>query len=160
MLRPYILEEIAELEVQFPAGLGVPKGVNPIEAVGMVDAEGTEWRNDGRADARAPEQPGGIELCRPVPYVAGIEKRREVQHLGHAHAQLARHREEGLTERVGVDLRARIGIVAEWRHGAFVVAAQRDEELRATQREELLEERRGAEHEARPRREPQHEFHV
>ena len=36
------LEEIAELEVQLPAGFGLPEDIDAVEAVGVIDAERTE----------------------------------------------------------------------------------------------------------------------
>src|SRR3982074_2869863 len=95
------LEEIAELEVQLPTGRGPSEDIDPVEAVGVIDAERSERRDDGGADPGAAEQPSRIELRGPRPDVAGVEERREIQHLGHAHAQLARQREERLPERVG-----------------------------------------------------------
>src|SRR6267143_4582864 len=136
------LKEIAELEVQLPAGFGPPEDIDAVEAVGVIDAERTERRDDGRADPGAAEQPRGIELRGTRPDVAGVEERREIQHLGHAHADLARHREERLPERVGARaVGVGVGVVAEGRDRRFVVAAQRNEELRAAESEELLEER-------------------
>src|SRR6267143_5633892 len=153
------LKEIAELEVQLPTGLGPPEGIDPIEAVGVIDAERSERRDDGRPDPGAAEQPGGIELRGPRPDVAGVEERREIQHLRHAHPELARHREERLPERVGArPVGAGVGVVTERRDRSLVVAAERDEELRAAEGEQLLEEWRVAEHEPGPRREAEHEL--
>src|SRR5204863_1367795 len=158
---PRLLEEVAELKVQFPGWLRVAQDVHPVEAVRIVDAEWSERRNHGRADAGAAEQPGRIELRRPIPDVAGVQERREIEHLRHAHAQLAGKGEERLAERI----RARAvgpggGIVPERRDGGLVIAAERNEELGAAQGEQLFEERRVAEHEAGPRREAEDELHV
>src|SRR5688572_27302201 len=154
------LEEIAELEVQLPTWLGPAQRVNSVEAVGVVDPERSERRDDGRADAGAAEQARGIELRRARPDVAGVEEGRDVEHLGHAHAQLSRHRVERLPERVGARaVGAGRGVVAERRDRRLVVAAQRNEELRAAEGEQLLEERRAPEHEPRPGLEAEHELH-
>src|SRR5882762_2207984 len=153
------LKEIAELEVQLPTGLGQSEVIDPVEAVGVIDAERSERRDDGRADPGAAEQPGGIELGGPRPDVAGVKECREIQHLRHAHPELARHREERLPERVRARaVGAGVGVVAERRDRGLVVATERNEELCAAEGEQLLEERRVAEHEPGPRREAEHEF--
>src|SRR5207237_3896470 len=58
--RGYGLEEIAELEVQLPAGCRPAAGVDLVEAVGVVDAEATERRNHRRADTDAPDRASGL----------------------------------------------------------------------------------------------------
>src|SRR5438094_674573 len=90
-----------------------------------------------------------------------VEEGRQVQHLRHAHAELARHREKRLPEGVGARaVVGRVRIIPERRDGGLVVAAQRNEKLRAAQRKQLLEERRAAEHESGPRREAQDELYL
>src|SRR2546425_13263101 len=74
-------EEIAELEVQFPAGVRPPEAVGAVEAIRPVDADRTERRDDADADAGAAEQPGGIELAGARPHVPGIVERRHIEHL-------------------------------------------------------------------------------
>src|ERR1700694_392694 len=64
------LEEVAELEVQFPAWIGPAVDVDPVEPIGVVDAEGAERRDDGSPDSRAAEQAGRVELRGPGPHVA------------------------------------------------------------------------------------------
>src|SRR6267378_7376656 len=126
------LKEIAELEVQLPTGRGPSEDIDPVEAVGVIDAEWSERRDDGRADPGAAEQPGGIVLRGLRPDVTGIEERRDIQHLGHAHPELARHREERLPEGVGARaVGAGVRVVTERRDRSLVVATQRNEELRA-----------------------------
>src|SRR5207237_8111019 len=99
-------EEVAELEVQFPPGRRLAEQVRLVEAVGPVDADRPEGRNDAQADARAPEQARRVELPRLRPPVAGVDERAHVEHLGQPRPDLPRHRDVRLPAR----LRARLTV--------------------------------------------------
>src|SRR5690349_6159601 len=65
-------EEVAQLEVQFEARIGMPEDIGLVEAVCEVDADRSQWRGDAHADTRAPEQPGRVELRSSGPHVAAV----------------------------------------------------------------------------------------
>src|SRR5690349_7692768 len=92
-------EEIAEFEVQFPARDRLAERVDPVEAVGEVEAEGAERRDDVDPDPRPAEQPGGVPIDGPGPEVPGVEERVHVEHLGHAQPDLPGHQEVRFAER-------------------------------------------------------------
>src|SRR5438046_4394020 len=153
------LEEVAELEMQLPAGGRLAEDVGAVEPVRPVDADGTEWRDDAEADTGAAQQAGRIELPGARPHVAGVVERRHVEHLRQPRAHLAGHREVGLSERAGARLAAAGARVEPVRGDReLVVAAERDAVLRAAHREELIDERRGAEHEPGAGRQPHDEL--
>src|SRR3989449_6032604 len=136
------LEEVAELEMQLPAGGRLAEDVGAVEPVRPVDADGTEWRDDAEADAGAAQQAGRIELPGARPHVAGVIERRHVEHLRQPRAHLAGHREGRLSECTVARLPAagsRVRTVVADRER--VVAAERDAVLRAAHREELIDER-------------------
>src|SRR4029077_5655252 len=153
------LEEVAEFEVKFPAGRGASGHVDLVEAVAQVEPDRTEGRNDRDSHAGAAEQPGGIVLSRAGPHVAGVEEGADVERLRQPEADRAGHQEERVAERAGARLPARrVGIVSLRRNGELIVAAERDAELGAAHGEQLVEERRLAEHEPRPRGQSQHKL--
>jgi hypothetical protein len=51
------LEEVADLEVQFPPRRRVAQGVDPVEAVAEVEAERAEGGDQGDAEPGAAVQP-------------------------------------------------------------------------------------------------------
>src|SRR5947208_1771248 len=145
------LEEVAELEMQLPAGGRLAEDVGAVEPVRPVDADGTEWRDDAEADTGAAQQAGRIELPGARPHVAGVVERRHVEHLRQPRAHLAGHREVGLSERAGARLAAAGARVEPVRGDReLVVAAQGDAVVRAAHCDEQHGKRRVAEHASAP----------
>src|SRR5581483_7267133 len=93
------LEDLTELEVQFPPGCRAAERVDLVEAVRIVEAQGAERRDDGDADARAAEQARGVEGLGRRIHVAGVEEQVRVDGAVPAHTQLGRRRHEGVAER-------------------------------------------------------------
>jgi len=57
---------------------------DPIESVPPIHAEGSERCDDRTAESGTTEQPGGIEIPGPLPEVACVVKRVEIQLLADA----------------------------------------------------------------------------
>src|SRR5437879_9152657 len=153
------LEEVAELELQRPAGGRPAEHIRAGEAGRPVEADRAERRDDAEADTGTAQQAGRVELPGARPHVAGVVERRHVEHLRQPGPHLAGHREVSLTERAGARLPAAGARVEPvWRDRELVVAAQRDAVLRAAHREALVDEGRAAEHEPAARREPHDEL--
>src|SRR5690349_24823469 len=134
------LEEVAEFEVKFPAGGRLARGIDLVEAVAQIEADGSEGRDHRHADAGAPEEPGRVVLSRALPDVAGVEERADVEGLGQPQPDLRIHQEERVAERRRARLPGgRVGVVALGRDGELNVAAQGDAEWRPAQGEELVE---------------------
>src|SRR5690606_25860947 len=95
-----VLEALPELEVELPARIVL------VEAVGVIEPERSERRDQGEPQTRAAVEPRGIELLRPPPHVAGIEERRQRDVVVEPDGVLRAHAEiriaEAIVERTGI----------------------------------------------------------
>src|SRR5258706_16310446 len=69
------LEEVADLEVKFPARFGPAQQIRLVEAVGVVDPQRAQRRNHRHPNTRAAEQAGRVVLARTGPPPRGVVER-------------------------------------------------------------------------------------
>ena len=83
-MKTPILEDLSKLEVDLPLGIPMPLTVRTIEAVAEIDAQRTQRSDERSAEAGTAKQPGRIEVPRPLPQIAGVVERVDVQLLADA----------------------------------------------------------------------------
>src|SRR5581483_6492245 len=95
-----LVEELAKSEMHHPARVRIPRPIHAVEAVRPVKAERPQWSHGRRPDANAAEQARWVELPWTVPDVAAVEEHIGVELRTDPHADLRRHREERIAERL------------------------------------------------------------
>src|SRR4051794_11900842 len=163
MKGAYDLEEVPQLEMELPPGLGAASDVHLVEPVAQIHPDRSQGRDHCAPEARSPEEPGWIPLAGRAIDVARVKEGTHVKCLTDPCPGLDRKGGVGLAEGLGARGSAAPGTRIESIRGdgELIVAPQRNPVLHASQGIQVLVEGASVtKNKPRLRGQSEHELHA